>query len=216
MPTVLPIICRQRSVYSFAPTFFADTAHWLQTWAARQQRSPALHLSLPDMGEGTPQPCSSSHSGSTQAAAALGVLKAAASELGSRHTLSASCRDASSAVHPRAQHGQQGATLFATQLRAGVLLQSQLQPASAPQSFPAAAAWPGLASGLQLREVGVTGGLGALGLLVARWLALRGCAGLHLLGRSGRSDSPALQALLTSQVLFLDLSPEFLSKWMSA
>ena len=50
------------------------------------------------------------------------------------------------------------------------------------------------------REAGVTGGLGALGLLVAQWLSLAGCSGLHLLGRSGRADTPALLGLLTSQV----------------
>ena len=173
----------------------------MQTWAAQPNRTPELHLSLPDIGEGASGPCgSSSRSSNTAAAAALAVLKAAASELGSRHTLSASCGDVLSALPQWAQHRHAVSTLFAPQLRAGVLLQPQLQPVGPAAAAGTAAAAAGSARELPVREVGVTGGLGALGLLLAQWLSLAGCSGLHLLGRSGRAEPAALQALVASQV----------------
>ena len=174
----------------------------MQTWAAQPNRAPELHLSLPDPGEGGSGPHGSSGSTNTAAAAALAILKAAASELGSRHTLSASCGDALSALPQGAQHQHAAGTLFAPQLRAGVLLQPQLQPAN-PSAAVGTATASGSAGGLPVKEVGVTGGMGALGLLLAQWLSLAGCSCLHLLGRSGRSESAALQALAASQVLAL-------------
>jgi NAD(P)-dependent dehydrogenase (short-subunit alcohol dehydrogenase family) len=48
---------------------------------------------------------------------------------------------------------------------------------------------------LQAGQVVVTGGLGTLGLLVARWLAAQGAAHVVLLGRSGRAGAPAAELL---------------------
>jgi NAD(P)-dependent dehydrogenase (short-subunit alcohol dehydrogenase family) len=48
-------------------------------------------------------------------------------------------------------------------------------------------------------RVVITGGLGSLGLLTARWLLQQGVRRLLLVGRSGRGDAAELAALLAQQ-----------------
>ena len=169
----------------------------LQAWqrSVSQQHSD-LHLSVPDAAGDSSTPCCTAHTGLT-AASQLGMLKAAASELGPRHALTASCGDASSALSPGQQHSHAAGSLFGVQLRGSVLLEPRLLAEAQP-----GAAAPVSSAGLTgaPREAGITGGLGALGLLLARWLCRQGCGVLHLLGRSGQADPAALQALLTTQV----------------
>ena len=166
-----------------------------QVWQPKAGRSPALHLSLPDT-EADGAAASPTSGCGLAAAPLLGMLKAAASELGPEALLTASAGDAHSALSPAQQHEHAAGSLFSAQLRGGVLLQPRLLP----ELHGAAGGAAELAGVPCLREVGITGGLGALGLLLARWAAGQGCSMLHLLGRSGRADAAALRRLLTGQV----------------
>lgn len=173
----------------------------MQRWQVQAGQQSELHLSLPDTAAEGLQP---GHMSVRPLAAAphLGMLKAVASELGPQHQLTASAGDTASAQSPAHQHSHVAGSLFGVQLRGSVLLQPRLLAQAHLSSRQRSGH---LASNLMHaaavpQEVGVTGGLGALGLLLASWLCTQGSRSIHLLGRSGRADASSLRSLLAPQV----------------
>ena len=120
-----------------------------------------------------------------------GIMKAAASELGSLKHISTVLHDSATPAAAPASiaslkegsiadvHGSLGSR--------GLLSSPHLLPSE--QCSSAGMAQAGI--GGQNGELVISGGLGALGLLVSAWLAqqLQGSTSLHLLGRTGRPAS---------------------------
>ena len=166
----------------------------LQTAAAQGDSSISLTAAAPATAT-TPALAGCSAAGTTSAAL-FAMLRCAASELPAVRFSAGSIDEASAALAPTSGGSSSSSSssgwaatygCYGQQQSAGGLLAARLLPScdeqQPDQHAPAAAG----------QSWGVSGGTGALGLLVASWLQQLQAAGVLLLGRSGRlaSDPPA-------------------------
>lgn len=135
---------------------------------------------------------SSRSTAGTTSSALFALLRCAASELPSVRITAGSIAEAAVAADSIASSGMWDASCYGQQQTAGALLAARLLP-DAASSEQQAAQQLFSASG---QSWAVSGGTGALGLLVAGWLQQLQAAGVVLLGRTGRLPSAASSELL--------------------